>query len=114
MPSIISIRHSKGNYEGSDYDNIVFQCFSDEAPKGLLTGQPIEDIKVKTDVVIDCFGKSVSSIDWESMLGSELLVTYGKNSKVLAVSVSKFEPDAADAADQAVLEEVKEKDKSKK
>lgn len=88
MPSIISVRHSKGTYEGSDYDNIVFQCFSDDVPKGLLVGQPIEDIKVKTDVVIDCFGKSVSSIDWESLLGSELLVTYGKNNRVLSIAVS--------------------------
>lgn len=88
--NILAIKHSKGNYQGADYDNIVFQVFSDDAPKGLLCGQPVEDIKVKSDTVIDCFGKSIKSIDWESMVGSEVLPTYNKFGQVTAIAVSGY------------------------
>ena len=85
---IVSVSRSKGNYQGSDYDNINFQCFCDVAPKSLLAGQAVETVKVKTDVVIDCFGKSVSSIDWNSLVGSEILPTYNKFGQVSAISIS--------------------------
>lgn len=90
---ILSAIRSKGNYQGNDYDNINFQCFSDVQPKGLLCGQAFEVVKVKTDIVIDCFGKSISSIDWAKIEGSALLPTYNKFGQVTAICISAPEGD---------------------
>ena len=85
---ILGIIHSKGNYQGNDYDNIKFLCFDDDVPKGLLAGQPVYTVKVKSDVVVDCFGKSIKSIDWEKVIGSEILPTYNRYGQPIAISIS--------------------------
>lgn len=85
---ILAIIHSKGNYQGNDYDNIKFQCFDDMQPKGLLAGQSVYTVKVKSDVVVDCFGKSIKSIDWERVVGSEIIPTYNRYGQPTAISIS--------------------------
>lgn len=85
---ILAVIHSKGNYQGNDYDNIKFQCFDDMQPKGLLAGQSVYTVKVKSDVVVDCFGKSIKSIDWEKVIGSEILPTYNRYGQPTAISIS--------------------------
>ena len=85
---ILAVIHSKGNYQGNDYDNIKFQCFDDTQPKGLLAGNSVYTVKVKSDVVVDCFGKSIKSIDWERVIGSEILPTYNRYGQPTAISIS--------------------------
>lgn len=86
--TILAIIHSKGNYQGNDYDNIKFQCFDDMQPKGLLAGMSVYTVKVKSDVVVDCFGKSIKSIDWEKVVGSEIIPTYDRYGQPTAISIS--------------------------
>ncbi|MCM1168085.1 MAG: hypothetical protein NC401_19040, partial [Ruminococcus sp.] len=57
----------------------------------VLAGQPVYTLKVKTDVVIDCFGKSIASIDWEKVVGSEILPTYNRYGQPEAISISYAE-----------------------
>lgn len=85
---ILAIKRSKGNFEGNDYDNIVFTCVSEDVPKSLLAGTPLESLKVKSDIVVDILGKSISSIDWDKLLGAEILPVYNKFGQVSSFSVS--------------------------
>ena len=85
---IFDVERSKGNYQGADYDNIVFECFSDYTSKNHLAGTPSEFVKVKSDIVIDCLGKSLSSINWDDVIGMELLPQYNKFGQVVSFSLS--------------------------
>lgn len=85
---ILAIKRSKGNFEGNDYDNIVFTCVSEDVPKSLLAGTPLESLKVKSDIVVDILGKSITSIDWDKLLGAEILPVYNKFGQVSSFSVS--------------------------
>ena len=91
---VISVKHSKGTYEGAEYDNIVFTCFSDDIPKSVLAGSPVEMVKVKTDTVVDVLGKSISSIDWESIVGAEIIPVYNKFGQAQSFSISFNEASA--------------------
>lgn len=93
---IIGVVHSKGNYQGNDYDNINFQCFSDVNPKGLLAGSAVETVKVKSDVVIDCVGKSIKSIDWERFIGSDIVCQFNKFGQVTSFVVNFHDGGTAD------------------
>ena len=90
---ILGIVHSKGRVEGNDYDNIKFMCLDDMQPKGLLAGQAIYVVKVKTDIVVDCFGKSIKAIDWEKVVGSEVIPTYDRYGNPSAISISYADGD---------------------
>lgn len=85
---ILAIKRSKGNFQGNDYDNIVFTCVSEDVPKSLLAGTPLESLKVKSDTVVDILGKSISSIDWDKLLGAEILPVYNKYAQVSSFSIS--------------------------
>ena len=91
---VISVKHSKGTYEGAEYDNIVFTCFSDDVPKSVLAGSPVEMVKVKADTVVDVLGKSISSIDWESIIGAEIIPVYNKFGQAQSFSISFDEASA--------------------
>lgn len=91
---VISVKRSKGTYEGAEYDNIVFTCFSDDVPKSVLAGSPVEMVKVKTDTVVDVLGKSISSIDWESIVGAEIIPVYNKFGQAQSFSISFDEASA--------------------
>lgn len=98
---ILSISRSKGNYQGADYDNIVFQCFSDYASKSLLAGTPVESLKIKSDTVVDCLGKSLSSIDWEGLIGSEILPQYNKFGQAVSFVISPVSSEATETSKAA-------------
>lgn len=91
---VISVKRSMGTYEGAKYDNIVFTCFSDDVPNSVLAGSPVEMVKVKTDTVVDVLGKSISSIDWESIVGAEIIPVYNKFGQAQSFSIS-FDGDSA-------------------
>lgn len=85
---IFNVVHSKGNYQGNDYDNIKFLCLDDIMPKNLLAGEPVYTLKVKTNIVIDTFGKSIESIDWKSLIGAEIIPTYDRFGNPSAFAIS--------------------------
>ena len=85
---IFNVVHSKGNYQGNDYDNIKFLCLDDITPKNLLAGEPVYTLKVKTSIVIDTFGKSIESIDWVSLIGAEILPTFNRYGQPVSLSIS--------------------------
>lgn len=86
--TIFSIGRSKGNYQGNDYDNILFQCFSDYTSKSHLAGTPAETLKVKADVVIDSLGKSLSSVNWDDLIGMDILPQFNKFGQVSSFVLS--------------------------
>ena len=111
---ILAIKRSKGNYEGNDYDNIVFTCVSEDVPKSLLAGTPLESLKVKSDIVVDILGKSISSIDWDKLVGAEILPVYNKFGQVSSFSVSLDDNSApVEMAAESVPDDVPENNPEK-
>lgn len=113
---IVSVSRSKGNYQGTDYDNIIFQCFADIPPKSLLAGNAVETLKVKSEDAIDCFGKSLKSIDWDSLIGAEILPVYNKYGQVVSFTISAEEaytlPSSSDPSDPSDPSDLSDTDSS--
>lgn len=109
---ILAIVHSAGVYEGNPYDNVLFHCFTeqDELPKGLLAGQPVETVKLKTSVVKDCLGE-LNSVNWQNVVGGEILPVYNKFGQVKNFSLSYDNSDAGnvDKADVVNIPAVSDK-----
>ena len=104
---ILAIKRSKGTFQNNDYDNIVFTCVSEDVPKSLLAGTPLETLKVKSDTVVDILGKSINSIDWDKLLGSEIIPTYNKFGQVASFSISLDEQsEPVEMAAESVPEDV--------
>lgn len=110
---ILAIKRSKGNFEGNDYDNIVFTCVSEDVPKSLLAGTPLETLKVKSDTVVDILGKSINSIDWDKLLGAEIIPTYNKFGQVASFSISLDEAAPIEMAAESVPDDVPENNPEK-
>lgn len=103
---ILAIKRSKGTFQNNDYDNIVFTCVSEDVPKSLLAGTPLETLKVKSDTVVDILGKSINSIDWDKLLGAEIIPTYNKFGQVASFSISLDEAAPIEMAAESVSEDV--------
>lgn len=74
---IVGITQKKGVYEGHEYDNIMLHCTYEDATgqaSGVLTCQ--HKLKVRNLEAI--FGKKMSSVDLEALLGADIQIFYDR------------------------------------
>lgn len=77
---IINVKESKGNFEGNNFDNRVFLCYSSDSGKYVICGENTENLKMKADD----FNFVLRSHNYElSVLPGKLIVpVFGRNDYV--------------------------------
>jgi hypothetical protein len=83
---VIGIAESKGEYEGSIYHNVNFQCTVPyEDGKG--TGLQAKSVKVKYKVLTECYGKPLTDKEIVAFVGKEVNFYYDEYKNVSVVQV---------------------------
>lgn len=88
MLNVVGVQEKKGNYQGYDYHNIIIHCINDN-PATQCFGQLTENFKIKFSLVKEVFGKTMSSADWQNLIGEAIKVTYNRFGNVDEVKIIK-------------------------
>lgn len=79
---IVGFEEKSGMYEDRPYHNVYFHCtknFTGEANKGLK----VSIIKVKYDVLSECFDKDLSFNELSILIGQDIEFKYDENGSVI-------------------------------
>lgn len=82
MLSVCGVQVKKGQYQGFDYHNVLIHCINDNPTPDTANcqtkGQTTETIKVKFALVKEVFGKPMSSVDWDNLIGEQIRVFFNR------------------------------------
>ena len=90
MLEVVGVQEVKGTYEGNDYHNVMLHCINEnpqDTSKKKHIGSVVDSIKIKFALVKEVFSKSMSSADWQNLIGKEIKVTYNRFGNVDEVRV---------------------------
>lgn len=86
MNKVYGIKEVSGVYQGVEFHNINLHTLTDSLD-GVSHGQLCEVIKVKYSAVSAVFGKEMSSDDWLSLIGSNIVVGYDRYGRVNSIAI---------------------------
>ncbi len=81
---VVGVSESKGNYNGSDYHNVILHTVQD---MDNTIGQRVIQEKCKFKNVESVFGARMSAADWQFLIGKEVRCFYDRFGQLQSVSV---------------------------
>lgn len=84
---IINVKVSSGKFEGVDFDNRIFLCYTNESSKYLVCGNNTDSLKIRKDDFVYCMKSK--NLQENQLPGNVIVPVFDKNGYMIDFTLSK-------------------------